>query len=74
LVLATLLQEEEKKSSTNENSRKNNAQGVRVSSLYSRLGSNGGIYINRTGDPEFDDRVNKSPNLREVKDNNLIGV
>ena len=61
------------KSSTNENSRKNNAQGVRVSSLYSRLGSNGGIYINRTGDPEFD-RVNKSPNLREVKDNNLIEV
>ena len=61
------------KSSTTESSRKNDAQGVRVSSLYSRLGSYGGIYINRTGDSDFD-RVNKSPNLRQVKDNNLIGV
>ncbi len=61
------------KNSFNESSKKSNSQGVRVSSLYSRLGSNGGIYINRTGDSEFD-RVNKSPNLRRVKDNNLIGV
>ena len=61
------------KRSTNESSRKNNAQGVRVTGLYPRLGSYGGVYINRTGDPEFD-RVNKSPNLRQVKDNNLIGV
>ena len=61
------------KSSTTESSRKNDAQGVRVSSLYSRLGSYGGVYINRTGDSDFD-RVNKSPNLRQVKDNNLIGV
>jgi hypothetical protein len=37
------------------------------------LGSYGGVYINRTGDSDFD-RVNKSPNLRQVKDNNLIGV
>ena len=61
------------KKSTNQNSRKNDIQGVRVSSLYSRLGSNGGIYINRTGDSDFD-KVNKSPNLKQVKDNNLIGA
>ena len=61
------------KRSTNESSRKNNPQGVRVTGLYPRLGSYGGVYINRTGDPDFN-RVNKSPNLREVKDNNLIGV
>lgn len=59
--------------STNESSRKKDTQGVSVSSLYSRLGSYGGVYINRTGDSDFD-RVNKSPNLRQVKDNNLIGV
>ena len=59
--------------STNESGRKRDSQGVSVSSLYSRLGSYGGVYINRTGDSDFD-RVNKSPNLRQVKDNNLIGV
>ncbi|MDA9595714.1 hypothetical protein N9R90_00965 [Flavobacteriaceae bacterium] len=59
--------------STNESGRKKDSQGVSVSSLYSRLGSYGGVYINRTGDSDFD-RVNKSPNLRQVKDNNLIGV
>ena len=61
------------KSSTNESSRKNNAQGVRVTGIYPRLGSYGGVYTKRTGDPDFN-RVNKSPNLRQVKDNNLIGV
>ena len=61
------------KSSTNESSRKNNAQGVRVTGIYPRLGSYGGVYTKRTGDPDFD-RVNKSPNLRQVKDNNLIEV
>ena len=61
------------KSSTNESSRKNNAQGVRVTGLYPRLGSYGGVYTKRTGDPDFG-RVNKSPNLRQGKDNNLIGV
>jgi len=59
--------------STNESARKRDAQGVSVSSLYSRLGSYGGVYINRTGDSDFD-KVNKSPNLRQVRDNNLIGV
>ncbi|MBT4813657.1 MAG: hypothetical protein HON89_04325 [Cryomorphaceae bacterium] len=59
--------------STNESGRKRDSQGVSVSSLYSRLGSYGGVYINRTGDSDFD-RVNKSPNLRQVKDNNLIRV
>ena len=59
--------------STNESGRKKDSQGVSVSSLYSRLGSYGGVYINRTGDSDFD-RVNKSPNLRQVRDNNLIGV
>ena len=58
---------------TNESGRKRDSQGVSVSSLYSMLGSYGGVYINRTGDSDFD-RVNKSPNLRQVKDNNLIGV
>ena len=61
------------KRSTNESSRKNNAQGVRVTGLYPRLGSYGGVYTKRTGDPDFG-RVNKSPNLRQGKDNNLIGV
>ena len=61
------------KSSTNESSRKNNAQGVRVTGIYPRLGSYGGVYTKRTGDPDFD-RVNKGPNLRQVKDNNLIEV
>ena len=52
----------EKNSSTN-STRKNDRQGVGVSGIYSRVASYGGIYMDRTGDPEFG-RI----------DNNLIGV
>ena len=52
----------EKTSSTN-SARKNDRQGVGISGVYSRNASYGGIYKDRTGDPEFG-RI----------DNNLIGV
>jgi hypothetical protein len=52
----------EKNSSTN-SSRKNDRQGVGISGIYSRVASYGGIYMDRTGDPEF-----------ERIDNKLIGV
>ena len=59
------------KTSSSENSRSTNSNGVRVSSIYSRLGSYGGVYIDRTG--INNDRAN-TPNLRQLKQNNLIGV
>ena len=60
------------KTSSSENSRSTNSNGVRVSSIYSRLGSYGGVYIDRTG--INNDRMNTTPNLRQLKQNNLIGV
>ena len=48
---------------SNNSSRKNDRQGVGVSGIYSRIASYGGIYMDRTGDPEFG-RI----------DNDLIGV
>ena len=59
------------KVSSSENSRSTNSNGVRVSSIYSRLGSYGGVYIDRTG--INNDRMN-TPNLRQLRQNNLIGV
>jgi hypothetical protein len=55
-------------------SRNSDSQGVRISGLYSRLGSYGGVYIDRTrGVSDYDD-VDKIINLRETKNNHLIGV
>ena len=54
--------------------RNSDSQGVRISGLYSRLGSYGGVYIDRTrGVSEYDD-IDTSINLREIKNNDLIGV
>ena len=45
-----------------------------LSGLYSRLGSYGGVYIDRTrGVSDYDD-TNTNINLREIKNNDLIGV
>ena len=52
-----------KKNSSTNSSRKNDRQGVGISGIYSRVASYGGIYMDRTGDPEF-----------ERIDNKLIGV
>ena len=55
--------------------RKNNdSQGVRVSDIYSRLGSYGGVYMDRTRGTSDYDGVDKIINLREIKNNDLIGV
>jgi len=51
------------KNSTSNSSRKNDRQGISVSGLYSRMSAYGGIYIDRTGDQDFDGI-----------DNDLIGV
>jgi hypothetical protein len=55
-------------------SRNNDSQGVRISGLYSRLSSYGGVYMDRTrGVSDYDD-TNTNINLREIKNNDLIGV
>ena len=62
------------RSSSNGVSRKSDSQGVKVSGVYSRLGSYGGVYIDRSrGVSNYDD-IDRSINLREIKNNNLIGV
>ena len=55
-------------------SRNSDSQGVRISGLYSRLGSYGGVYIDRTRGVSDHDDVDKIINLRETKNNHLIGV
>ena len=55
-------------------SRKSDSQGVRISGLYSRLGSYGGVYIDRTRSVSDYDDIDTSINLREIKNNDLIGV
>ena len=62
------------RSATNGVSRNSDSQGVRVSGLYSRLGSYGGVYIDRTGGVSDYDDINTNINLREIKNNDLIGV
>ena len=55
-------------------SRNSDSQGVRISGLYSRLSSYGGVYMDRTrGVYDYDD-TNRNINLREIKNNDLIGV
>jgi len=55
-------------------SRNSDSQGVRISGLYSRLSSYGGVYMDRTrGVSDYDD-TNTNINLREIKNNDLIGV
>ena len=62
------------KSSSNGVSRNSDSQGVKVSGIYSRLGSYGGVYIDRSrGVSNYDD-IDRSINLREIKNNDLIGV
>jgi len=62
------------RSSSNGVSRKSDSQGVKVSGVYSRLGSYGGVYIDRSrGVSDYDD-IDRSINLREIKNKNLIGV
>ena len=61
-------------SATNSVSRNSDSQGVRISGLYSRLGSYGGVYIDRTRDVSDYDDINTNINLREIKNNDLIGV
>ena len=61
-------------SATNSVSRNSDSQGVRISGLYSRLGSYGGVYIDRTRDVSDYDDINTNINLREIKSNDLIGV
>ena len=61
-------------SATSGVSRNSDSQGVRISGLYSRLGSYGGVYIDRTRDVSDYDDINTNINLREIKSNNLIGV
>ena len=62
------------RSSSNGVSRESDSQGVRVSGIYSRLGSYGGVYIDRSrGVSNYDD-IDRSINLREIKNNDLIGV
>ena len=61
-------------SATNGVSRNSDSQGVRISGLYSRLGSYGGVYIDRTRDVSDYDDINTNINLREIKNNELIGV
>ena len=55
-------------------SRNSDSQGTRISGLYSRLSSYGGVYMDRTrGVYDYDD-TNRNINLREIKNNDLIGV
>ena len=55
-------------------SRNSDSQGTRISGLYSRLSSYGGVYMDRTrGVYDYDD-TNRNINLREIKNNALIGV
>ncbi len=55
-------------------SRNSDSQGTRISGLYSRLSSYGGVYMDRTrGVNDYDD-TNRNINLREIKNNDLIGV
>ena len=55
-------------------SRNSDSQGTRISGLYSRLSSYGGVYMDRTrGVYDYDD-TNRNINLREIKNNELIGV
>ncbi len=61
-------------SATSGVSRNSDSQGVRISGLYSRLGSYGGVYIDRTRDVSDYDDINTNINLREIKNNDLIGV
>ena len=61
-------------SATSGVSRNSDSQGVRISGLYSRLGSYGGVYIDRTRDVSDYDDINTNINLREIKSNELIGV
>ena len=62
------------RSSSNGVSRNSDSQGVKVSGIYSRLGSYGGVYIDRSrGVSNYDD-IDRSINLREIKNNDLIGV
>lgn len=61
------------KNSSTENSRRSDAQGVRISNLYSRSGASGRINVNRSLEYN-DDRVNRRSSLREVEGGSLIGV
>jgi hypothetical protein len=61
-------------SATSGVSRNSDSQGVRISGLYSRLRSYGGVYIDRTRDVSDYDDINTEINLREIKNNDLIGV
>jgi len=55
-------------------SRNSDSQGTRILGLYSRLSSYGGVYMDRTrGVYDYDD-TNRNINLREIKNNDLIGV
>ena len=55
-------------------SRNSDSPGTRISGLYSRLSSYGGVYMDRTrGVYDYDD-TNRNINLREIKNNDLIGV
>ena len=62
------------RSSTNGVSRKSDSQGVKVSGIYSRLGSYGGVYIDRSRGVSSYDDIDRSINLREIKNNTVIGV
>tara|TARA_B100000886_G_scaffold142689_1_gene96898 strand:+ start:1562 stop:2707 length:1146 start_codon:yes stop_codon:yes gene_type:complete len=62
------------RNATNGVSRNSDSQGVKISGLYSRLGSYGGVYIDRTGGVSDYDDINTNINLREIKNNDLIGV
>ena len=62
------------RSSTNGVSRKSDSQGVKVSGIYSRLGSYGGVYIDRSRGVSSYDDIDRSINLREIKNNAVIGV
>ena len=62
------------RSSSNGVSRNSDSQGVKVSGIYSRLGSYGGVYVDRTRGVSAYDDIDRSVNLREIKNNNLIGV
>ena len=62
------------RSSSNGVSRNSDSQGVKVSGIYSRLGSYGGVYIDRSRGVSSYDDIDRSINLREIKNNTVIGV
>ena len=62
--------EKNNSSSTREKSSQN--ENIKISNLYSRLNSYGGVYKDRTRS-DIDDRVIRT-NLNEIKDKSLIGV